>query len=245
MAVVGALLEICIDDPAGLRAAVAGGADRIELCSALALGGLTPSPAMIAAAVQTGVPIHVMVRPRAGDFAYDDDEIALILDDIGRIRDLGVAGVVVGAASAAGDLDERALARFRDAAEGLAIVLHRAVDLTPDPVAAACAAAALGYDYVLTSGGALHAFDGRSTIQRMIAETPDTLTIIAGSGVTPEIASVLVRENGVTQIHASASAAHDWPDPRIAQYGFAGGARRVTGRARVQALRQAISGGER
>lgn len=240
----GALLEICIDDPAGLCAAIAGGADRIELCSALALGGLTPSAAMVTAAVESGVPIHAMVRPRAGDFHYDEDEIALVLEDIRRLRDLGVAGVVVGAASAGGAVDERALARFRDAAHDLAIVLHRVIDLTPDPVAAACAAAALGYDYVLTSGGAPTALEGRSTIQRMIAKAADTLTIIAASGVTPEVASVLVRESGVTQIHASASAAHDWSDPRIAQYGFATGPRRVTEQARVAALKQAISGGE-
>ena len=240
----GTLLEICIDDPAGLRAAVAGGADRIELCSALALGGLTPSAAMTAAAVETGVPIHVMIRPRAGDFDYDEDEIALILDDIRRLRGLGIAGVVVGAADASGNLDEDALAQFRDAANGIATVLHRVIDLTPDPVAAARTAASLGYDYVLTSGGALHAFDGRSTIERMVAETAGDLTIIAGSGVTPQIASLLVRENGVTQIHASASEWLDWPDPRIRQYGFATGPRRITDKERVAALKKAISGGE-
>lgn len=236
----GALLEICVDDPAGLRAAVAGGSDRIELCSALALGGLTPSPAMTVFAVETGLPIHAMVRPRAGDFVYDEDEIALMLDDIRRLRDLGVAGVVVGAASDRSDLDERALAQFREAARDMAIVLHRVIDLTPDPVAAARTAANLGYDYILTSGGSPRAFDGREVIERMIAETAGALTVIAGSGVTPDIASLIIRENGVTQIHASASEAQGWFDPRIEEYGFAAGPRRITNAVRIAELKQVI-----
>ena len=103
--VVNRLLEICVDDPAGLAAAVAGGADRIELCGALALGGLTPSSAFVARAVATGVPIHAMVRPRAGDFAYDADECELMADDIARFAAMGVAGFVTGVALADGRLD--------------------------------------------------------------------------------------------------------------------------------------------
>lgn len=150
----GRVLEICVDDPLSLAAAVAGGADRIELCSALAMGGLTPSPAFVAQAVKTGLPVHAMVRPRAGDFRYDADEIALMSDEIVRLREMGVAGVVVGAADDERRLNERALARFRDAANGIVLVLHRVIDLAPDPCSAVCLAATLGFDFVLTSGGA-------------------------------------------------------------------------------------------
>lgn len=235
------VLEICVDDPASLRAAISGGADRIELCSALALGGLTPSEAMTAAAVKTKVPVHAMVRPRAGDFQYDESEIELIADEIRRLADLGVAGVVVGASNALGELDEPALARFREAAKDLAIVLHRVIDLTPDPVASACTAARLGYDHVLTSGGATRAFDGRSTIGRMVAETAGTLKIIAASGITPKIAAALVSETGVLEIHASASRPVDWGDERIKEFGFASGPRRITDEALVMALKQSIA----
>ena len=235
-------LEICVDDLTGVSAAVAGGADRLELCSALALGGLTPSQALTAAAVQAGVPVHAMVRPRAGDLNYDEDEIALIKNDIARLAELGVSGVVVGAADTGGNLNERALARFRETAKDIAIVLHRAIDLAPDPVAAARIAASLGYDFVLTSGGATSAIDGRLTIGRMVAETRGVLTIVAGGGVTPENAATLVRETGVTQIHASASRPRDWTDPRIVDFGFAVGPRRVTETARVAALKQAVAG---
>ena len=234
-------LEICVDDLTGVRAAVAGGADRLELCSALALGGLTPSAAFAATVVKGGVSVHAMVRPRAGDFNYDDDEIALIENDIARLAELGVSGVVVGAADTGGKLNERALARFRETAKDIAIVLHRAIDLAPDPVAAVRIAASLGYDYVLTSRGATSAIDGRLTIERMVTETRGALTIIAGAGVTPENAAMLVRETGVRQIHASASRPREWVDGRIEDFGFASGPRRVTEATLVAALKQAIS----
>lgn len=237
-----ALLEICVEDLAGLRAAILGGADRIELCSALSLGGLTPSEAMTKAAVETHIPVHAMVRPRAGDFDYDEDETRLIEEDIRRLADLGVSGVVVGALGDNLELDEPALERFRDASSGIAITLHRAIDLTSDPVASALNAARLGYDHVLTSGGAKRAVDGRETIGRMVAQTAGSLKIIAASGITPEIAALLVRENGVRAIHASASKPVDWPDLRIEEFGFAIGPRRSTNAAFVTALKQSIAG---
>src|SRR5690242_15601959 len=91
------LLEICVDDLAGMRAAAEGGADRIELCSALALGGLSPSPASAVAAIESGLVVHAMVRPRAGDFVYSPDDLALMVAEIRAFACLGVAGVVVGA----------------------------------------------------------------------------------------------------------------------------------------------------
>ena len=234
-------LEICIDDLAGLNAAIAGGADRIELCAALELGGLTPSASMIAAAAHAPVPVHAMVRPRSGDFSYDEAEIDLVVEDIRRLRDLGVSGVVVGAANPDGELNEHALARFREAADGLSIVLHRVVDLAPDPVAGARIAAKQGYDFILTSGGSRSAFEGRATIARMVAETSGSLTIIAGGGLTPANVALVVNDARVMQIHASASGKLDWRDPRTEEFGFANGPRRVTAEARVGALKKALS----
>lgn len=236
-----ACLEICVDDAAGLRAAVTGGADRIELCSALAVGGLTPSAEFVAKALELRLPVHVMVRPRAGDFEYDEDEIALMAGEMRRLGDVGAAGVVTGALDSTGRLDVRALEIFREAALGLKLTLHRAVDLAPDLCEAVRIAADLGYDYVLTSGGAKSAIEGRDSIRRMIEEAGRRVTIIAGGGITAENVVVLVRQDGVAQIHASATRVLDWADPRLADFGFAIGPRRLTDPAKVAALKHAIA----
>src|SRR5690606_18133945 len=110
-------LEIAVQDPAGAYAAREAGADRVELCSALGVGGLTPSVAMVEAVVAVGLPVHVLVRPRAGGFRYSATEVSLMVRDIEAIVDAGAAGVVVGALTAADELDRHALDALRDAAE--------------------------------------------------------------------------------------------------------------------------------
>src|SRR4051812_36189372 len=109
--IVSAILEICVDDSAGVDAAVAGGADRIELCSALELGGLTPSAALLDHALRANCPIHMMIRPRAGGFVYGEDDVTLMVEEIGEALARGAAGVVVGAMRPDGGLDREALAR--------------------------------------------------------------------------------------------------------------------------------------
>jgi len=237
------MLEICVDDAAGVAAALEGGADRIELCSALELGGLTPSGALVARAVTTGLPVHAMVRPRAGSFVHDADEVALMVDEIGRVLAQGVAGVVVGALRPNGRLDTAALARFRDAARDAAIVLHRAIDLTPDPVAAVEEACALGFDKILSAGGARNAADASETLAAMVAAAAGRLSVIAGSGVTPANVAELIAATGVREVHSSASEAGPAPDPRSVALGFATGPRRVTSAGLVRRLRAAIEQG--
>ena len=234
------LLEICVDDPAGLAAAVAGGADRIELCAALALGGLTPSPAFVARAVATGVPVHVMIRPRAGDFAYSRDECDLMADDIAHFAAMGVSGFVTGVAAPGGALDGGALARLRAVAPGCKAVVHRAIDLTPDPCAAIEVACAAGYDFVLSSGGERSAIDGAARLAAMNAAAAGRLVVVAGAGVSPDNVAALIAATGIAQVHASASKALDWSDDRIRLFGFAVGPRRMTAAAAVAALRSAL-----
>lgn len=234
------LLEICVDDPAGLTAAVAGGADRIELCSALCVGGLTPSPGFVSLAVATGLPVHAMVRPRVGDFRYDDAEIAMIHDDIARLAAIGVAGVVVGVARADGSIDREALTHLRAAAPGCRAVLHRAIDLSPDPCAAIEEAVAAGFEFVLSSGGGAAAAAGSATLARMREVAGSRLTIIAGSGIDAGNVATLIRATGISQIHASASVAVDRRDPRIEALGFAVGQPRMTSAIRVSALKNAM-----
>lgn len=237
------LLEICVDDADGVAAVVAAGADRIELCGALGLGGLTPSAALVAHAVESGVPVHAMVRPRDGDFRFGAADITLATDEIRRLVAMGVAGVVVGAMADDRRLDLDLLARWRDAAAGVAIVLHRAVDLVADPVEAVEQVAALGYDHILTSGGAATAEQGADVIASMVEAAAGRLSIIAGSGVSADNVATLIARTGVDAVHASASVREDWGDPRVLAMGFAVGARRRTSADRIAAIRQKIGEG--
>lgn len=232
-------LEICVDDAAGLAAAVEGGADRIELCSALELGGLTPSPALLSRAVATGVPVHAMVRPRGGSFVHEPDEIALMADEIERVLAMGATGVVVGALRPDNRLDADALARFRETAGTALLVLHRAIDLTPDPIEAVDEASRLGFDKILSSGGSPTAMEGIPFLARMVEAANGRISIMAGSGVTPENVTELIRQTGVREVHGSASEAGPAPDARSVAMGFATGPRRMTSAATIRLLRAA------
>lgn len=200
-------LEIAVQDPAGVRVAGAVGAARVELAQALALGGLTPSPATlelsIEAAGEAGPEVHVLIRPRAGGFHYDADELAVSERDVRRAVDAGAHGVVIGALDASGVLDLDAMARLRDAAGGASVTLHRAIDVTPDPLATLRAARELGLRRVLTSGGASAAVDGIDTLRALVAEAEGAIEIMAGSGVTAASARALAA-TGVDALHFSA-----------------------------------------
>ncbi|MEU4014779.1 copper homeostasis protein CutC [Microbacterium sp. NPDC028030] len=200
-------LEIAVQDPAGVRIAAEVGADRVELGSALALGGLTPSPATLELAVEAagadGPEVHVLVRPRAGGFHYEADELAVAERDVRHAIALGASGVVIGALDADGRLDLFAMARLRDAAEGAPVTLHRAIDVTADPVATLRSARELGLQRVLTSGGASAAIDGLDTLRALVAAAEGEIEIMAGSGVDATSAPALAAA-GVDAIHFSA-----------------------------------------
>jgi copper homeostasis protein len=233
----GMLLEICVGDPASIAEAAAGGADRLELCSAFELGGLTPSAALIDRAMATGLPVHALIRPRAGGFVLENGETDLVVADIRQALSRGAAGVVVGALLPDGRLDRDAMARFRDAAGDAVIVLHRAIDLSPDPIAAVEKACALGYDKVLSSGGAASAPEGAAMLARMVEAARGRLSIVAGAGVRPDNIAALVAATGVREVHGSASRSGPAPDEAVVRLGFALGARRITDRAIVAAMR--------
>jgi copper homeostasis protein len=240
-------LEICIDSVRGCDAAIAGGADRIELCGALSVGGLTPSPGLVALvaarAGSAGVRVHAMVRPRAGDFAYDADEVATALADARALIAAGVDGLVFGAVRA-GALDMAVLAPWITAVRairaGIDLTLHRAVDLLPDPVAAVEPAVALGFARILTSGGALRAIDGAETIRAMHERAAGRLAILPGSGVRPENVNALLAATGAGEVHASAGIPIGPPEPRVRELGFAAGGLARTDPDTVRALRAAI-----
>ena len=213
-------LEIAVTSLGGARTALAEGADRVELCTALEIGGVTPSQGLTEAVVATGVPVHALVRARGGDFVYDDADLAVMEREVRTLVAAGVAGVVVGALRADGSLDVDAVARLVSAARDAAstrpaelggprvdVTVHRAVDRAASPVDAVAALAALGVDRVLTSGGASRARDGLTSgvLPDMVAAAGG-VEVMAGGGVRLDDVAALV-EAGVAAVHLSASTA--------------------------------------
>ncbi len=240
-------LEICIDSVAGCEAAIGGGADRIELCGALLVGGLTPPAGLVALVVEraraAGVRVHAMVRPRAGDFTYDHDEVATAIADARALVAAGVDGLVFGAVRG-GAIDGAVTLAWLDAVRTMRpdidLTLHRAVDLLPDPVAAVDAAVSLGFHRILTSGGAVSAVDGAATIAAMRAAAGDRIVVMPGAGVKPANVANLLATTGAREVHASAGAPLVQDDSRVTALGFAGPGLARTDPATVRALRNAI-----
>lgn len=238
-------LELAVQDPTGVRIAGAVGAVRVELAQALALGGLTPSPATldlsIDAARAVGVEVHVLVRPRPGGFRYSADEIAIAESDVRRAIEAGADGVVIGALDDEGLLDIPAMRRLRDAADGASVTLHRAIDVTPDPVATLVVARDLGLRRVLTSGGASVAVDGIDTLRALVAEAAGEIEIMAGSGVDAASAPALVAA-GVDALHFSAKrTVHEGGGVRMGSAADGVGGYEVTDLAIAQGVIAALS----
>ncbi|MCX5481358.1 copper homeostasis protein CutC [Kaistia geumhonensis] len=234
-------VEICIDGADGLVAAVAGGAGRIELCSALSLGGLTPSPGLMTLAARAPVPVYAMIRPRAGDFVFSPAEIDQMRREIDAVREAGLAGVVLGASEPGGALDENLLARLALHAEGLGRTLHRAFDLVPDRAAALETAVALGFERILTSGGAAKAGDALPAIAALVKQAAARISVMPGSGVRPDNAASIIAATGAREIHASCRAADVAFAAEAIALGFTAEARRVeTSEAMVAALVEAL-----
>ncbi|HEY5817259.1 MAG TPA: copper homeostasis protein CutC, partial [Mesorhizobium sp.] len=146
------VIEICVEGIDGLIAAQEAGADRVELCASLLEGGLTPSLGTVRVALgRATIPFHVIVRPRGGDFLYSDAEFASMVQDVNALREIGVAGVVVGCLTADGAIDEGRMRTLVDAAGPLNVTCHRAFDMTNDPLAALEALIRSGCNRVLTS----------------------------------------------------------------------------------------------
>ncbi|MCR9138816.1 MAG: copper homeostasis protein CutC [Alphaproteobacteria bacterium] len=197
-------IEVCVDNPHSLEAAIAGGADRIELCSALSLGGLTPSRGFTEIAAGLDVPVHAMIRPRDGDFEFDSSEIRLMLADIHACSEAGIEGVVIGA-TRQGSLDMPVMSELVECAGSMSVTLHRAFDILDDRLRAIDDASALGIERILTSGGALKAEDGAAQIRVYVDHARDRLSIMAGAGIHADNAVRIIRETGVREIHGSFS----------------------------------------
>ena len=186
-----------------VRAAMEGGANRVELCQALGLDGLTPSAGMIATAVGMGIPVQVLIRPREGNFVYDKDEVLCMLRDIRHARQLGVNGVVIGALQADGSIDEETVRLLVEEAEGMSITFHRAFDVCTHPEEALEQIISLGCHRLLTSGQAATAKQGIPLLKRLVEQAAGRISIMPGAGVNPQNASRILAETGAKEIHGS------------------------------------------
>ncbi|MCH6202633.1 copper homeostasis protein CutC [Brucella ciceri] len=234
------LLEVCVDSAEGLYSAIEGGADRIELCSALELGGLTPSQALMELASTVPIPVYAMIRPRAGSFCFSAEDEVIMAADIGNARNAGLAGVVLGASLADGSLDVTLLERLIAEAKGLGTTLHRAFDLVPDAETALELAIALGFERILTSGLTLTAEEGLDNLRHLAGKAGKRISIMPGSGVSAGNVGRIIEATGATEVHASCRVAVEEKDSRAIAFGFAGERSFRTSAQRVSELKAAI-----
>ncbi len=201
-------LEICCDSIDSVLAAERGGAQRIELCSSLLEGGLTPSAGFIRAVrSNTSIAVFVMIRPRGGDFCYSDAEFAAMKEDISVAKSAGADGVVLGLLNIDGDVDVARTAALVELAAPLPVTFHRAFDVSVDLDRALEDVIKAGAQRILTSGGMPEAPEGARQIRRLVEAAGERIRIMAGSGISSKNAADMMARTGVHDIHSSAKAA--------------------------------------
>ena len=200
-----AVLEIAANSLASALAAQEGGANRIELCAALEVGGLTPSYAQIALTRErVRIPIYTLIRPRTGDFAYSDNEYETMQRDIETCVSLGCDGVVIGALDGSGAVDTARCRTLIAAAGKLGVTFHRAFDMSDDPRHALEDIIALGCERVLTSGARADALAGAELIKKLVAQADGRISVMPGAGVNAGNIAALRALTGASEFHASA-----------------------------------------
>lgn len=197
-------IEICCGSIQSAANAKAGGAVRIELCQGLVEGGTTPSPATIDYAVkELGLKVFVLLRPRGGDFCYNELEIKTMEEDVAFCKKAGAAGIVVGFLHPDGSIDTVLTRRFVELSAPLPVTFHRAFDECADPMNALEQIIDCGCARILTSGCKPTAMEGAEMLQKLVKQADGRIKILAGSGVTPENAAALREKTGVEEIHGS------------------------------------------
>jgi copper homeostasis protein len=199
-------IEICVEGVRSALAAGRGGADRVELCENLAVGGVTPSAGAIRVArAGLDAALHVLIRPRGGDFAPDADEFEAMRHDVARARELGADGVVLGLLTPDGRVDRERTARLVEAARPLSVTFHRAFDATLDAGEALDVLIGLGLDRVLTTGGASRAREGLAGLAGLLRRAAGRIGVLAGGGVglgdLPALAAL-----GLAEAHVGSAA---------------------------------------
>lgn len=242
--------EVCVDSADGVLAAQAAGAHRVELCAALSEGGVTPSAGAIATALDVAtIDVHVLIRPRGGDFIYDRHEILAMRRDIQAVAAAGAHGIVIGALTPDGDVDLAACRQLLSDVDGLSVTFHRAFDMARHPHDALAAVADLGADRLLTSGQETSALEGAPLIADLVAAAGDRLAVMPGGGVTARNVRRIVDLTGAGEVHFSARTAVESPmrhrNTRVSMGGALRGeeyARRRTDATAIGAIVSAAGG---
>jgi|SRR5580658_291947 copper homeostasis protein len=214
------LLEVCVDSVASAIAGERGGASRLELCGGLIEGGITPSAGLIEMTRATvSIALHVMIRPRGGDFCYNAEEFEIMRRDIALAKQLGANGVVYGILDVHGNVDAARTRQLLSEARPLAVTFHRAFDMTADLFRALEDLCNAGIDRVLTSGGESSCLQGQETIAQLVQKAQGRIVIMPGGGLKPVNARSFVNRTGVTEIHTGLRSAIPSPmlhrNPRI------------------------------
>ncbi len=210
------MVEVCANGVESCLAAQEGGADRVELCAGIPEGGTTPSYGEIKVArrVLTTTRLHVIIRPRGGDFLYSDMEVERMAADIAVCRDLGVDGVVFGCLKADGTIDMERNCYLMECSRGMSVTMHRAFDRAANPEQALEDAIALGFDRILTSGQQPKAIQGAELLAALHRQAAGRIILMAGSGVTEQNSRQLREATGLTEFHFSGRE----PRPSAMQY---------------------------
>src|SRR5690349_4413126 len=198
------LLEVCIDSMESALAAERGGAHRVELCSNLMEGGVTPSAGLISnIRRKLSIDVHVVIRPRSGDFCYSAEEFETMEQDVLTAKQLGAKGVVFGILTSDGEVDVPRTRHLVQIARPLNTTFHRAFDMSPDLGKSLADVIAAGADRVLTSGGEQRVEDGILAIAKLVQAACERVAVMVGSGITESNVYRIIRETGAREIHAS------------------------------------------
>ncbi len=198
-------LEVCIDSCVGIEACIEGNADRIELCSSLQYGGLTPSEELLELASECGIVSRAMIRPKKSSFVYTSEDLKQMLSDIDKVRSYNIEGVVFGATLLNGELDLDFLEKLVDHSIGLNKTLHRAVDAINETIESVETGIKLGFDTILSSGGRENAIEGLSVLSEMHKRASGRIHIMPGSGINPHNANHFINKYHFEWIHSSCS----------------------------------------
>ncbi len=217
------ILEACVDSVESALAAVQGGADRLELCANLVIGGTTPDVFLYEKVREvTKAPVHVLIRPRSGDFLYTGYEFEIIARNVERFRQLGAEGVVTGCLMPDGSLDVERMARLRELAGAMNMTLHRAFDMCRNPYEVLEQAGKLGVQTILTSGQAGSCVEGKKLIAGLKEQSNGLVDIMAGGGVEAEVIRQMARDTKVTSYHMSGKVTLDsgmtWRRQEVAMF---------------------------
>lgn len=242
------LIEACVDSYSSALSAQVGGADRVELCDNLADGGTTQSHGVLELALERlAIPVFPIIRPRGGSFCYSVDEMAVMERDVKHAAELGAPGMVIGALTRSGEVDEKTVHRLQALAEDCVFTFHRAFDVCRDPHQALETLIRLGVQRVLTSGQRATAWEGRALIAELVKQAGNRIVIMAGGDVDEGNAADLVRETGVQEVHVRGTSLvnepmvfHDHPVPFRRPLPTDETARSMTDPERLLAIRAAI-----